>query len=425
MTLPEHMRFCLTAPVATIVCTGPELEVHANEAFAALTGARTVPVCPAAELFGEQWAVLAPLVERAPAVAYAVRFVFEGVERVTTVVTTRAGDDIVCTFIETPSQRADDELLALLSHELRSPLTPVMTTLEVMKRRGATDDLTVLERPVRQLARQLDDVLEYSRISRGKLDLHRERVELSRIVDRALELSSGFDDKILVSVPRTGATLVVDVERLAKALSHLLVDAAEHGGSRVSLDATSTGERVTITIRCDDWLPVEGIGHAITRTLIEAHGGTLTTASSGLVIDMPNDAQSLVRPAEQVHQRARKRILVVEDNDDTARSLKTALELIGYEVAIAHDGPVALTVARAFQPDAALLDIGLPVMDGYELARRLRALATERNLPVVAVTAYGADAYRQKSAEAGFSEHLVKPADLAQLERVLDTLLEG
>jgi CheY-like chemotaxis protein len=151
----------------------------------------------------------------------------------------------------------------------------------------------------------------------------------------------------------------------------------------------------------------------------------LTTASSGLVIDLPTDAPSIVRPAEQVHQRARKRILVVEDNDDTARSLKTALELIGYEVAIAHDGPVALTVARAFQPDAALLDIGLPVMDGYELARRLRALATERNLPVVAVTAYGADAYRQKSVEAGFSEHLVKPADLAQLERVLDTLLDG
>jgi CheY-like chemotaxis protein len=425
MTLPEHMRFCLTAPVATIVCTGPELEVHGNDAFAALIGARTVPACPARELFGEQWAVLAPLVERAPAVAYAVRFVFEGLERVATVVTTRAGDEIVCTFIETPSQHADDELLSLLAHELRSPLTPVMTTLEVMKRRGATDDLTVLERPVRQLARQLDDVLEYSRISRGKIQLHRDRVELSHIIDRALEQSAGFENKILVAVPRAGATLVVDVERFAKALSHLLVDAAEHGGSRVSVDATSSGDRVGISIGCDDWLPVEGIGHAITRTLIEMHGGTLTMESSGVRIELPTDAQSVARPAENASQRARKRILVVEDNDDTARSLKTALELIGYEVAIAHDGPVALTVARAFQPDAALLDIGLPVMDGYELARRLRALATERNLPVVAVTAYGADAYRQKSAEAGFSEHLVKPADLAQLERVLDTLLEG
>jgi CheY-like chemotaxis protein len=425
MTLSEHMRFCLTAPVATIVCTGPELEVHGNDAFAALIGARTVPVCPARDLFGEQWAVLAPLVERAPAVAYAVRFVFEGLERVTTVVTTRAGDDIVCTFVETPSQHADDELLSLLAHELRSPLTPVMTTLEIMKRRGAPDDLTVLERPMRQLARQLDDVLEYSRISRGKIQLHRERVELSRIIDRALETASGFEDKILVAVPRAGATLVADVERLAKAVSHLLVDAAGHGGSRVSVDASSSGGRVSITIRCDDWLPVEGIGHAITRTLIEMHGGTLTMASSGVMIELPTDAQSVTRPTDQVPQRARKRILVVEDNDDTARSLKTALELIGYEVAIAHDGPVALTVARAFQPDAALLDIGLPVMDGYELARRLRALATERNLPVVAVTAYGADAYRQKSVEAGFSEHLVKPADLAQLERVLDTLLEG
>jgi CheY-like chemotaxis protein len=425
MQLPEHMRFCLTAPVATVVCVGPEQELHGNEAFAALIGARSVPVRPAREVFGEQWAVLAPLVERAPAVAYAVRLVFEGLERVTTVVTMRAGDDVVCTFIETPSQHADDELLTLLAHELRSPLTPVMTTLEVMKRRGTTENLTVLERPLRQLARQLDDVLEYSRISRGKVQLQRERVELSRVIDRALELSSGFEDKILVGVPRSGVTLVADAERLANAISHLLVDAAEHGGSRVTVDASGNGERVTIAIACEGWMPIEGIGHAITRTVIEMHGGGLTMADSALTIDLPSDAQAVVRPAEHVRQRARKRILVVEDNDDTARSLKTALELIGYEVAIAHDGPVALTVARAFQPDAALLDIGLPVMDGYELARRLRALAAERNLPVVAVTAYGADAYRQKSAEAGFSEHLVKPADLAQLERVLDTLLEG
>jgi CheY-like chemotaxis protein len=425
MSLPEHMRFCLSAPVATIACVGSDHEVHGNEAFAALIGVHDVPVRPAREVFGEQWAVLAPLVERAPAVAYAVRLVFEGFERVTTVVTTRADDIVVCTFIESPAQQAHDELLALVAHELRGPLTPVMTTLEVMKRRGSSDDLTVLERPLRQLARQLDDVLEYSQIARGKVQLQRERVELSRVVDRALELSSGFEDKILVAVPRAGVTLLADVELLANALAHLFIDAAEHGGSRVTVEATGSGERVTIELHCGGWIPKEGIGHAITSSVIELHGGGMTMEDAVLTIDLPSDAQAVVRPPEQMRQRARKRILVVEDNDDTARSLKTALELIGYEVAIAHDGPVALTVARAFQPDAALLDIGLPVMDGYELARRLRALATERTLPVVAVTAYGAESYRQKSAEAGFSEHLVKPADLAQLERVLDTLLEG
>jgi CheY-like chemotaxis protein len=204
-----------------------------------------------------------------------------------------------------------------------------------------------------------------------------------------------------------------------------MLDAAEHGSSRVTVDASSKGERIRLTVRADDWLPVEGVGHAITRTVIETHGGTISTGDEGLTIELPTEALAVVRPDDRIRQRARKRILVVEDNDDTARSLKTALELLGYEVAIAHDGPVALTVARAFRPDVALLDIGLPVMDGYELAKRLRAIATDGALPVVAVTAYGADSYRQRSAEAGFAEHLVKPADLAQLERVLDSVLEG
>jgi CheY-like chemotaxis protein len=425
VTVPEHMRFCLTAPVATMVCVGSELELHGNDAFWAFVGAPAVLGRPARDVFGEQWAVLAPLVERAPAVAHGVRFAFEGVEREATVIVTRDGDAVACTFVESPSVQNSDELLALIAHELRSPLTPVMTTLEVMRRRGSTEDLTALERPLRQLARRLDDVLEYSRMVGGRLVLDRQRVELARIVDRALELSAGFGDRILVSVPRSGIVLLADIERLANAFSHLFVDAAEHGTSRVTIEATNAGERVRLTVRCDDSIPIEGLGHAITRTLIEMHGGSLAMTLHTLTIELPADAQAVVRPAEHVRQRARKRILVVEDNDDTARSLKTALELLGYEVAIAHDGPVALTVARAFRPDAALLDIGLPVMDGYELAKRLRALATERMLPVVAVTAYGTESYRQRSVDAGFADHLVKPADLAQLERVLDTVLEG
>lgn len=371
------MQFCLTAPVATIICLGRDHEVHGNDAFAALIGVRGVPVRPAREVFGEQWAVLAPLVERAPAVAYGIRFVFEGVERVATVVTTRASAEaVVVTFIEMPAQRGADELLALLA-------------------------------------------------GRGDIQLKRERVELSHVIDRALELSAGYEERILVSVPRSGVTLLADCERLANAISHLLVDAAENSSARVTIEGTSTADNVSLTIRCEGWAPIESLGRAITRALIRAHGGMKTWSENSVTIDLPAEAQALVRPPEHVLHRARNRVLVVEDNDDTARSLKTALEMLGYEVAIAHNGPVALTVARAFNPDVALLDIGLPVMDGYELAKRLRALATERSLPVVAVTAYSAESYRQRSAEAGFAEHLVKPADLGQLERVLDNLLEG
>lgn len=428
MTLSEHVRFCLTAPVATIACVGADHELHANEAFAALIGAPAVPVSPAREILGDQWAVLAPLVERAPGVTHGVRLSFDGRERVATVITVRDGDAVVCTVVEDAQPRAHDDALAMLAHELRSPLAPVMTTLEVMRRRGSSEDLTVLERPLRQLARQLDDVLEYSRIATGMLELHRERVELARVVDRALELAGSLDDRVSVAVPRAGLTLVADIDRLATAVSRLIADAVELGGGRVALTASGSGERVRLTVRAEGALSGDAdraptIGAAITRSLVRLHGGTISVAADGLTVELPVEAQAVVRPPEHVRERSRKRILIVEDNDDTARSLKTALELLGYEVAVAHDGPVALTVARTFHPDAALLDIGLPVMDGYELAKRLRSVAAAGELPVVAVTAYGADSYRQRSVDAGFAEHLVKPADLAQLERVLDTLL--
>jgi len=250
-------------------------------------------------------------------------------------------------------------------------------------------------------------------------------------------------------VPRSGVTLVADLERLANALAHLVINAAEHG-ERAAVEAIGHADRVRIAIRNEGPLPEEvserlfeafvqpqqgldrprgglGLGLAITRRIVEMHVGTIratsTASTTEVVIELPSEARAVAPPRDAVRQRSRKRVLIVEDNDDTARALKNALEVLGYDVALAHDGPVALTVARAFRPDVALLDIGLPVMDGYELANRLRAInVATRELHVVAVTAYGADAYKQRSQDAGFAEHLVKPVDLAKLERVVEAL---
>ena len=564
MSIPEHMRFCLTAPVATSVWVGEDLVVQGNDAFAAFLGpSRHAAVLgrPAREAFGDLWAVLEPLALRAPCVAEGVRLIFDRnvprEEVFATLVFTRLDGGLAVTWLETTdavvsrrrletlrdlgtaatrahtpdeacaavlavlhanpqdiasasiepigapregawpisgelalvlvpnpqrpmdaayqrffqcivdaivpvlalatasdqrARRAEDEFLNMLAHELRNPLAPVLTTLDVLRVRGQSEDIAAIDRPLRHLARLLDDLLEYSRLARGTLKLGRERVELADVVERATELSGPFSDRVYVAVPRVGLTVVADVERLANAIAHLIVNAAEHGRpeGRVSVDAIRGDGRVKLVVRNEGRIPEEvaarlfqafvqepqgldrprgglGLGLAITRSLVELHGGTIhvtsTTSSTEVSIDLPTEAMAVVKAPAPARKHTAKRVLIVEDNDDTARALKSALEMLGYEVALAHDGPVALTVARTFHPDVALLDIGLPVMDGYELASRLRAMnIAARQLHVVAVTAYGTDEYRQKSSDAGFAEHLVKPVDLAKLERVVEGL---
>jgi CheY-like chemotaxis protein len=446
MTLPEHMQLCLSAPLPTSVWVGDELIVHTNDAFAAFLGAEqhaAVLGRPAREGFGTLWAVLQPLVERAPTVATDVRLVLpragDPTEVFATIALSRSEAGIVCTCIETTEHVrtrrrlvAHDQIVAVVTHDLRGQLGAAKTLLDVMRLSGTTQHVDDVEAPLRQAARMLDGLLEYSRISGGTLTLHRERVGIARILARAVELAGASATKI-----DTTEDLVVlaDAERVASAVAHLLVH-----GETCELSAEVIGDRLRLTVRCSTWHATElapclardfapatgfGLALAFTRALVEHQGGTIIAHENSIVLEVPTETQVPVPPPREpvVRPRNRKRVLLVEDHDDAARSLKAALEMLGYEVAIAHDGPVALTVARAFRPDVALLDIGLPVMDGYELANRLRSInVATRELHVVAVTAYGTEEFRRRSRELGFAEHLVKPVDLARLERVVESL---
>jgi CheY-like chemotaxis protein len=445
MTLSEHMRFCLSAPLPTSVWVGDELVVHTNEAFAAFLGPElhaAVHERPARDGFGTLWAVLEPLVERAPTVAIDVRLMLERdgapAEVFATIAVTRSDEGIVCTCIETTEHvlvrrrlAAQDQLITVVAHDLRAPLGTIKTTVDVMALTGTVESVAELERPLRQAARLLDGLTEYSRISRGVMTPQRERVTVARVLERALEIAGTTAAR--VDAP-PNVCVATDTERVASAVAHLLAQSES-----CTLSAEIVGDRLRIIVSDPSWhvaMPrasrdsslASGLGLAIAfaRGLVEYQGGTLVTHEDSVVLEVPVDAEVAAAPPprQTVRPKNRKRLLLVEDHDDAARSLKAALELLGYEVALAHDGPVALTVARAFRPDVVLLDIGLPVMDGYELANRLRAInVSAHELHVVAVTAYGTDEFKRRSRELGFAEHLVKPVDLARLERVVESLV--
>nr|MBA3498860.1 response regulator [Deltaproteobacteria bacterium] len=351
--------------------------------------------------------------------------------------------------------RAKDDFLSLLGHELRNPLAVLSTTVQAMMLVAPSEQADLMERAVGDLSRFVDDLLDMSRLSRGKLQLSRERVELSAVLDRAMErvrvLVSERQTQVFLRAPRTGFLIDCDPERLAQAFANVLANAAKFSepNARVTVDASHRGECARVVIS-DAGCGIEperlatvfdafeatgrttglGVGLAITRNLVELHLGTIEIRSEGAgrgtecVIELPLQAGEVSRPATSTRPR-RRRVLLVEDNHDTAIALQHALQQLGYQVALAHNGPVALTVARSFQPDVALLDIGLPVMDGWELARRLRELKVpSRELHFVAVTARDQTEDKQKSADAGFAEHLVKPVDLAKLQRVVESLPE-
>jgi signal transduction histidine kinase len=365
------------------------------------------------------------------------------------------------------ADRRKDEFLAMLGHELRNPLAPIRHATGVLQRKAPPDpDLVwardVIDRQVQQMTRLVDDLLDVSRITRGKVNFHKEPVELAAVVARAVETCRPILDtrkhQFSVSLPAEPLRLEADAARLAQILGNLLNNAAKYtpAGGRVELTATREGGDIVIRVRdtgvgipaemlpsiFDLFMQVDrsldrsegglGIGLTLVRSLVALHGGRVAAFSDGpgqgseFVVHLPalpaeavsneGDSVDCPVPGQAVPSR---RILVVDDNQDSAESLAMLLRIYGHTVRTAYDGPAALNVAHDFSPDVVLLDIGLPGFSGMEVVRRIRSDPGFRDALVVAMTGYGQDEDRQRSQAAGFNAHLVKPVDLDRLQSLL------
>ncbi|HKI37080.1 MAG TPA: response regulator [Gemmataceae bacterium] len=373
------------------------------------------------------------------------------------------------------SHRRKDEFLATLAHELRNPLAPIRNALAIL--RLADGDSArldqargLMERQVRQMVRLIDDLLDISRITRGKIELRKERVTLAEVVNSAVESSRPLIDlgghTLTVTLPPRPVHLEADPTRLAQVLLNLLNNAAKYTepGGRIGLTASlldSDGRfpPCTLEVRVRDTgigIPKEmlprvfdmftqversvdraqgglGIGLSLVRGLVQLHGGTVEAHSDGpgrgseFVVRLPLPAQepaearsaAVPPPPGSNGTGGRRRVLVVDDNTDAAHSLAMLLGMMGYETSTANDGPAALREAAAARPDVVLLDIGMPGMSGYEVARELRRTPGLSAALLVAMTGWGQEEDRRRSLEAGFDRHLVKPVDLAALEQIL------
>ena len=362
------------------------------------------------------------------------------------------------------ASRAKDEFLAMLGHELRNPLAPIVTGLQLVRLRGAPgldNELTILERQAQHLIRLVDDLLDISRIAHAKIDLKRERLEIAGVIAAAIETASplieGRRHVLRVNAPSRGLEVSADRARLAQAISNLLNNAAKYTepGGQLTVSARRDGDQIAISVRdtgmgiTREMLPMIfnmfvqerqaldrsqgglGLGLSIVRSLIELHGGTVEARSEGrgrgseFTIRVPAADARVAEEASQAApaaalRAAGRRIMVVDDNHDAADLLSTLLERMGNTTRVAHDAHAALQMADEFAPEVAVLDIGLPVMDGYELARRLRQ--GPRAMRLIALTGYAQESDRRRAAEAGFDAHLVKPVGLATLEAVLGDL---
>jgi signal transduction histidine kinase/DNA-binding response OmpR family regulator len=364
------------------------------------------------------------------------------------------------------ANRAKDEFLAMLGHELRNPLSPILTALQLMKLRGepgSERERTVIERQVSHLTRLVDDLLDVSRIARGRVELKTEVVEIADIVGKAVEMASPLLEQrthvLEVAVAR-GLLVDGDPTRLSQVIANLLTNAAKYTppGGTISVDADRVDGHIVVSVHdsgigiTPEMLPrifelfVQerqaldrsqgglGIGLTIVRNLIERHGGSVSVRSDGpgrgssFVVRLPAGTQSDLAaqvpashetPGAAVPRAGTPRILVVDDNEDGAEMLAEALSRRGYETRVAHDAPTALRVAVEFSPEIAFLDLGLPVMDGYELAAHLKEIPGLADLRLIALTGYGQESDRRKTREAGFHHHLVKPVDLGAIEAAL------
>jgi CheY-like chemotaxis protein len=355
---------------------------------------------------------------------------------------------------------AKDQFLAMLGHELRNPLAPIVTAVELLKLRGhTTREVLTIERQSQHLTRLVDDLLDVARVTRGKLEIKRSRIDLHTVVSKAIEVAAPLIERHrhVVDVD-VAPDIVVDGDefRLAQLFANLLTNAAkytpdsghirvvaERRGFEVEISVHDTGTGIAAELMPRLFAPFVqayqsserlqgglGLGLALARSLAELHGGRIRAESEGpglgsvFTVSMPLAAAGYDReptPLQSEPPQALRplAILVVDDNEDAAELLGASLSNRGHRVQIALDPVEALESIRRVVPEVAFLDIGLPVMDGYELAQHLRSELGASCPLLIAVTGYGQEKDRQRSAEAGFVLHLVKPV---QLNTVLDAL---
>ena len=369
------------------------------------------------------------------------------------------------------ANRHKDEFLGMLAHELRNPLAPILNGVEVLESLApeqwdlAGQYLTIIARQARHMRRLLDDLLDVSRVSQGKIQLHKERVDLNALVQQAIETTRptvvAKQHTLSLTLAPQPAMLEADPTRIVQVFANLISNAAKYtdaGGHITVASAAEPGEAV-VTVRDDgvgmtpdmltrafDLFVQEtrsldraqgglGIGLTLVRTLVMLHGGSVRAFSEGpgrgseLVVRLPLAPRVepfLAAPPAGARDRAgvALRVLIVDDNADAAAALGHLVGILGHQVVLAKDGPAALAAAAAVPPDLILVDIGLPGMDGYQLAARLRAAGHTR-AALVAVTGYGGAGDVQRSRDAGFDRHLVKPVELEQLETITAPLVAG
>jgi signal transduction histidine kinase len=366
------------------------------------------------------------------------------------------------------ADRRKDEFLAILAHELRNPLAPIRNSLQILRLTASSDPAAVrvcqiMERQVNHMVRLVDDLMEVSRITRGQIELRKEETDLATVIRSAVETSKPLIEakghQLAISLPPDPIPLYGDAIRLGQVLANLLNNAAKYTerGGQIWLAARRDADEAVISVRDNgiglsaEMLPVVfemfmqvdrssnrsegglGIGLTLVKNLVELHGGTIAAKSDGpgrgseFIVRLPVSARkfsdskalSVVPKAPDLPQR---KVLVVDDNRDAAASLGMLLRYLGTDVQTVGDGAAALSAIESYRPDVVLLDIGMPVMDGFEVARRIRENRSNDHIVLVALTGWGQTEDRNRTRDAGFNHHLVKPADISTIQTLLGAM---